>query len=197
MVKMYKVNEIFYSLQGEGRWMGRPAVFVRMSGCNLKCPFCDTDFRGYKEMSADDILSRCLEEGGECRFIVLTGGEPSLQVDEQLVSTLHQAGYYLSMETNGTHTIPEGIDWITCSPKVDFTEGGELVVRKVDELKLIFDGEHEVSDHGIACAFRYLQPCDVGNDSRNYLILSECIKYIKAHPEWQLSVQMHKIVGIR
>lgn len=194
---MYKVNEIFYSLQGEGRWMGRPAVFVRMSGCNLKCPFCDTDFRGYKEMSADDILSRCLEEGGECRFIVLTGGEPSLQVDEQLIATLHQAGYYLSMETNGTHAIPEGIDWVTCSPKVDFTEGGELVVRKVDELKLIFDGEHEVSDHGIACAFRYLQPCDVGNDSRNYLILSECIKYIKAHPEWQLSVQMHKIVGIR
>lgn len=194
---MYKVNEIFYSLQGEGRWMGRPAVFVRMSGCNLKCPFCDTDFRGYREMSADDILSKCLEEGGECRFIVLTGGEPSLQVDEQLIATLYKAGYYLSMETNGTHAIPEGIDWVTCSPKVDFTEGGELVVRKVDELKLIFDGEHEVSDHGIACAFRYLQPCDVGNDSRNYLILSECIKYIKAHPEWQLSVQMHKIVGIR
>lgn len=194
---MYKVNEIFYSLQGEGRWMGRPAVFVRMSGCNLKCPFCDTDFRGYREMSADDILSKCLEEGGECRFIVLTGGEPSLQVDEQLIATLHQAGYYLSMETNGTHAVPEGIDWVTCSPKVDFTEGGELVVRKVDELKLIFDGEHEVSDHGIACTFRYLQPCDVGNDSRNYLILSECIKYIKAHPEWQLSVQMHKIVGIR
>lgn len=194
---MYKVNEIFYSLQGEGRWMGRPAVFVRMSGCNLKCPFCDTDFRGYSEMSADDILSRCLEEGGECRFIVLTGGEPSLQVDEQLISILHQAGYYLSMETNGTHAIPEGIDWVTCSPKVDFTEGGEPIVKQVDELKLIFDGEHQISDHGIACTFRYLQPCDVGNDSRNYLILNECIKYIKAHPEWQLSVQMHKIVGIR
>lgn len=194
---MYKVNEIFYSLQGEGRWMGRPAVFVRMSGCNLKCPFCDTDFRGYSEMSADDILSRCLEEGGECRFIVLTGGEPSLQVDEQLIATLHQAGYYLSMETNGTHAIPEGIDWVTCSPKVDFTEGGEPIVKQVDELKLIFDGEHQISDHGIASTFRYLQPCDVGNDSRNYLILNECIKYIKAHPEWQLSVQMHKIVGIR
>ena len=194
---MYKVNEIFYSLQGEGRWMGRPAVFVRMSGCNLNCPFCDTDFRGYREMSADDILSKCLEEGGECRFIVLTGGEPSLQVDEQLIATLHQAGYYLSMETNGTHAVPEGIDWVTCSPKVDFTEGGEPVVKQVDELKLIFDGEHQISDHGIACTFRYLQPCDVGNDSRNYLILNECIKYIKAHPEWQLSVQMHKIVGIR
>ena len=148
-------------------------------------------------MSADDILSRCLEEGGECRFIVLTGGEPSLQVDEQLISTLHQAGYYLSMETNGTHAIPEGIDWVTCSPKVDFTEGGEPAVKQVDELKLIFDGEHQISDYGIACTFRYLQPCDVGNDSRNYLILNECIKYIKAHPEWQLSVQMHKIVGIR
>lgn len=95
---MYKVNEIFYSLQGEGRWMGRPAVFVRMSGCNLKCPFCDTDFKGYKEMSAEDILTACLEKGGDCRFIVLTGGEPTLQVDAELIQLLHQQGYYLSME---------------------------------------------------------------------------------------------------
>ena len=99
---MYKVNEIFYSLQGEGRWMGRPAVFVRMSGCNLKCPFCDTDFKGYKEMSAEDILTACLEKGGDCRFIVLTGGEPTLQVDAELIQLLHQQGYYLSMETNST-----------------------------------------------------------------------------------------------
>ena len=133
---MYKVNEIFYSLQGEGRWSGRPAVFVRMSGCNLKCPFCDTDFKGYKEMSAEDILAACLEKGGDCRFIVLTGGEPTLQVDAELIHLLHQQGYYLSMETNGTHVVPEGIDWITCSPKLDFTEGGELALKKVDELKL-------------------------------------------------------------
>ena len=144
---MYKVNEIFYSLQGEGRWSGRPAVFVRMSGCNLKCPFCDTDFKGNKEMSAEDILAACLEKGGDCRFIVLTGGEPTLQVDAELIHLLHQQGYYLSMETNGTHVVPEGIAWITCSPKLDFTEGGELALKKVDELKLVFDGAHEVSNY--------------------------------------------------
>lgn len=194
---MYKVNEIFYSLQGEGRWSGRPAVFVRMSGCNLKCPFCDTDFKGYKEMSAKDILAACLEKGGDCRFIVLTGGEPTLQVDAELIHLLHQQGYYLSMETNGTHVVPEGIDWITCSPKLDFTEGGELALKKVDELKLVFDGAHEVSNYGLEATYQYLQPCDVGNDARNRFILSGCINYVKQHPEWQLSLQMHKIVGIR
>ena len=155
---MYKVNEIFYSLQGEGRWSGRPAVFVRMSGCNLKCPFCDTDFKGYKEMSAEDILAACLEKGGDCRFIVLTGGEPTLQVDAELIHLLHQQGYYLSMETDGTH---------------------------------------EVSNYGLETTYQYLQPCDVGNDARNRFILSGCIDYVKRHPEWQLSLQMHKIVGIR
>ena len=194
---MYKVNEIFYSLQGEGRWSGRPAVFVRMSGCNLKCPFCDTDFKGYKKMSAEDILAACQEKGGDCRFIVLTGGEPTLQVDAELIHLLHQKGYYLSMETNGTHVVPEGIDWITCSPKLDFTEDGELALKKVDELKLVFDGTHEVSNYGLEATYQYLQPCDVGNDARNRFILSGCIDYVKRHPEWQLSLQMHKIVGIR
>ena len=103
----------------------------------------------------------------------------------------------LSMETNGTHTVPEGIDWVTCSPKADFVEGGAPVVKKVDELKLVFDDAHPVSDHGIEATYRYLQPCDVGNEARNRLILSNCIKYIKQHPEWQLSMQLHKILGIR
>lgn len=123
---MYRVNEIFYSLQGEGRWMGRPAVFLRMSGCNLRCPFCDTDFKGYKEMTAEEIADACAQKGGECQFIVITGGEPTLQVDATLTQTLHAKGFYLAMETNGTHPIPEGIDWVTCSPKGDFTEGGAV-----------------------------------------------------------------------
>lgn len=194
---MYRVNEIFYSLQGEGRWTGRPAVFVRLSGCNLRCPFCDTDFSRYTEQNADEILQACLQAGGDCRFIVLTGGEPTLQVDGQLIDKLHQAGYYLSMETNGTHPIPEGIDWVTCSPKADFTGNGEPIVREVDELKLVYDNEHEVSDHDIRATYYYLQPCDVGNVGRNNLILNQCIQYIKKHPQWQLSLQMHKIVGIR
>lgn len=194
---MYKINEIFYSLQGEGRWSGRPAVFLRMSGCNLRCPFCDTDFREFREMTADEIVAECLEQGGECRFIVLTGGEPTLQADEALLQALHQKGYYISMETNGTHPIPCGIDWITCSPKQDFTPGGKLNIERADELKLIFDAIHPVDDHGLKATYKYLQPCDVGSQEENNHILQECIYYIKQHPAWQLSLQMHKIVGIR
>lgn len=194
---MYKVNEIFYSLQGEGRWAGRPAVFIRLSGCNLRCPFCDTDFTGYKEMEAGEIATDCLQAGGDCRFAVITGGEPTLQVDAALIQALHDKGFYLSIETNGTRPVPEGIDWVTCSPKADFTEGGAIRIEKADELKLVFDGNHPVGTHGIQATYHYLQPCDVGNDARNRLILSECIQYIKVHPEWTLSLQMHKIVGIR
>lgn len=194
---MYKINEIFYSLQGEGRWTGRPAVFVRMSGCNLKCPFCDTDFQKFREMTAVEIVAECQKLGGECRFIVLTGGEPTLQVDENLVEALHQKGYYLSMETNGTHPIPRGIDWVTCSPKQDFTHGGKLKIKRADELKLVFDAVHPVDDHGLKATYKYLQPCDMGSQVCNEHILLECINYIKLHPEWQLSLQMHKILGIR
>ncbi len=194
---MYRVNEIFYSLQGEGRWMGRPAVFLRMSGCNLRCPFCDTDFKGYKEMTAEEIADACAQKGGDCRFIVITGGEPTLQVDAALTQALHAKGFYIAMETNGTHPIPEGIDWVTCSPKGDFTDGGAVRIEKADELKLVFDGNHDVSRHGIEATYYYLQPCDVGNSARNRLILSQCIQYIQNHPQWMLSVQMHKIVGIQ
>lgn len=195
---MYKINEIFYSLQGEGRWTGRPAVFVRFSGCNLACPFCDTDFHGFSEMTAEDIVERCKQLGGKCRFVILTGGEPTLQVDDLLVETLHQEGFFISMETNGTRPCPQGIDWVTCSPKDMFCEKAEPVVEKVDELKVVYDDVHPIKNYeGIHAAYRYLQPCDIGNKARNVLILSNCIRYIKANPEWQLSIQTHKVLGIR
>lgn len=148
-------------------------------------------------MTAEEIVAECREQGGECRFIVLTGGEPTLQVDENLVETLHQEDYYLSMETNGTHPIPQGIDWVTCSPKQDFTHGGMLKIKRADELKLVFDATHPVDGHGLEATYKYLQPCDMGSQEQNEHILQECINYIKLHPEWQLSLQMHKIVGIR
>lgn len=197
MASKYKVNEIFYSIQGEGRWAGRAAIFVRFSGCNLKCPFCDTDFKDFEEMGATDILNKVQSIGGECKFIVLTGGEPSLQVDDALVDLLHRQGYYLSMETNGTHQVPQGIDWITCSPKASFVKNGEVVIQKASEVKVVFDGKHEISDQGIAAEFFYVQPCDVGDKERNADILQQTVAFVEAHPKWQLSLQQHKILNIR
>lgn len=185
-----RVNDIFYSLQGEGRNTGRAAIFIRFSGCNLKCPFCDTDFSSYEELGDEDILKRISQFPSH--FVVLTGGEPSLQVDRSLVDLLHAHGYELAMETNGTHPIVDGIDWITCSPK------GTSAISRCDELKCIFGEETTApDDHGIAADFKYLQPCDVQDDVRNSRIIQRCLDYILDHPEWRLSLQTHKLVGFK
>lgn len=190
LFQMKRVNDIFYSLQGEGRNTGRAAIFIRFAGCNLKCPFCDTDFAQYEEMSDEDILNRI--KSYPSHFVVLTGGEPSLQVDRQLVDLLHKHGYELAMETNGTHPIVDGIDWITCSPK-DNTQ-----IKRCNELKCIFEETTlEPDDHGISAEYKYLQPCDVQNTERNAQIVKRCFDYILQHPEWRMSLQTHKLVGFK
>ena len=190
LFQMKRVNDIFYSLQGEGRNTGRAAIFIRFAGCNLKCPFCDTDFAQYEEMSDEDILNRI--KSYPSRFVVLTGGEPSLQVDRQLVDLLHKHGYELAMETNGTHPIVDGIDWITCSPK------GNTQIKRCNELKCIFEETTlEPDDHGIIAEYKYLQPCDVQNTERNAQIVKRCFDYILQHPEWRMSLQTHKLVGFK
>lgn len=190
LFQMKRVNDIFYSLQGEGRNTGRAAIFIRFAGCNLKCPFCDTDFAQYEEMSDEDILNRI--KSYPSHFVVLTGGEPSLQVDRQLVDLLHKHGYELAMETNGTHPIVDGIDWITCSPK------GNTVIKRCNELKCIFEETTlEPDDHGISAEYKYLQPCDVQNTERNAQIVKCCFDYILQHPEWRMSLQTHKLVGFK
>lgn len=190
LFQMKRVNDIFYSLQGEGRNTGRAAIFIRFAGCNLKCPFCDTDFAQYEEMSDEDILNRI--KSYPSHFVVLTGGEPSLQVDRQLVDLLHKHGYELAMETNGTHPIVDGIDWITCSPK------GNTVIKRCNELKCIFEETTlEPDDHGIIAEYKYLQPCDVQNTERNAQIVKRCFDYILQHPEWRMSLQTHKLVGFK
>ncbi len=156
---MYRVNSIFFTLQGEGHNTGRAAVFVRFAGCNLRCPFCDTAFDSFTEMSADDILSAMLQVAGgpatkeRPLMAVLTGGEPTLQVDEALVDLLHQHGYYVAMESNGTRPAPRNLDWLTVSPKSGEwrekrgewrVESGERSeewrgARQPDELKVVFD----------------------------------------------------------
>ena len=215
---MYKVNEIFYTLQGEGAHSGIPAVFVRFSGCNLHCPWCDTEFTSHTDMTAEEIVAEALSlydiPNERRRMVVLTGGEPSLQVDKPLIDALHQAGFYICIETNGTHPLPDGIDWITCSPKAESlrrqTGHSGLALRKVNEVKVVFTGDYnpEIWREQLEAEHWMLQPLrytgewlmqsgvDEWEDDRNDN-LPETVRYILSHPFWRLSVQLHKIAGLR
>lgn len=189
-----RVNEIFHTLQGEGRNTGRAAVFVRFAGCNLRCPFCDTDFASYREMTDEEIVASVCRHNAD--LVVLTVGEPTLQADGAMVDALHAAGFEVAMETNGTRPVPEGVDRLTVSPKQQFVgAAGRLAVCKCNELKCLFDGETHVCDFGVDADFYYLQPCDIGDPVRNKAITSACIDYIKSHPRWRLSLQTHKLAG--
>ena len=182
-----RVNEIFCSLQGEGHWTGRAAVFVRFSGCNLKCPFCDTSHEDYREMGVEEIV----EEVGmhPARHVVITGGEPSLQIDAELLGALRSCGYYVQIETNGSVALPPEvlgrIDWVTCSPK-----DAPVRIGRIDELKVVYRGAGEAMDTYEAMAreygaLPYLQPCDVGEASENARITASAIDYVKNHPQWK------------
>ncbi len=191
---MYRVNEIFCSLQGEGFWTGTPIVFIRMSGCNLACPFCDTDHRNFLEMSAEDIINRAREEGPGIDRVCLTGGEPSLQADPALIEALHAAGFRIHIETNGTRPLPKGIDWITLSPKEDVPGqkgDGTVVLREADEVKLVYLGNSAIEKWAAFPArWHFLQPCSCSNTA-------ETISYILSHPAWRLSLQTHKYLDIQ
>ena len=193
-----KVNEIFQSLQGEGFHTGTPAVFVRLSGCNLHCPFCDTHHDEGTEMSEQAIV----EQAGRYAtpLVVVTGGEPALQLTASLVDALHAIGKTVAVETNGTLPLPAQVDWITLSPKDAYLgDKAKPVLNYVDEIKVVFDGEHEPSMYpGIMCTHaRFLQPCDTGDPVRNAEIVNAAIEYIKKDPRWKLSLQIHKILNIR
>jgi organic radical activating enzyme len=194
---MYRVNEIFYSLQGEGFWTGTPLVFVRLSGCNLQCPFCDTDHFAYTEMSASQIVSEVRSCGGSCTRICLTGGEPCLQADAALLDAFHAAGYTVHMETNGTRPVPSGVDWVTLSPKNQVTGlrgNGTVVLEKADELKLVLaPGVDPSAWAAFPATWHFLQPCDQSGKAN----IPEVISYIQTHPLWRLSLQTHKLLNIR
>ena len=185
-----RVNEIFYSLQGEGWWTGTPAVFVRLAGCNLRCPFCDTDFSRSVPMSLDRVLAEVTRLAGECRHVVVTGGEPSLQINEAFVQAFHEAGFILHLETNGTRPLPEGIDWVTLSPKEDWQPLGTVVLEKADELKLVFTGQDADRWLSFPADHYFLQPCSGKNTK-------EVVRYVLDHPRWSLSLQTHKLLDIR
>lgn len=180
---MKKINEIFYSLQGEGYHTGTPAVFVRFSGCNLKCTFCDTAHEDGVLMEDEAIVEAVSRF--PATWVILTGGEPGLWVDEALVDALHKAGKQVAIETNGTCRLPENIDWVTCSPK----EGAALKVERIDEIKVVFLGQDVASYLSIPARHYFLQPCSCLNTA-------EVVQYIKEHPSWRLSLQTHKLIDI-
>lgn len=181
---MRKVNEIFYSLQGEGYHTGMPAVFIRFSGCNLKCPFCDTRHEEGRMMTDDEIMDEVKRY--PATMVILTGGEPSLQIDGAFIDTLHQLGKYVCIETNGTRLLPEAVDWVTCSPK----QGGRVVVRHIDEVKVVYQGQSLDAYGQLKAGHYFLQPCSCRNTA-------ETIACVMAHPRWRLSLQTHKLVDIR
>jgi 7-carboxy-7-deazaguanine synthase (Cx14CxxC type) len=208
----YSVKEAFKTLQGEGRHAGRAAVFCRFAGCNLwsgreadraeaQCSFCDTDFVGVDAEGGGRFadaaalaahLAALWGEGREGRFAVLTGGEPMLQIDAALVGALHKQGFEIAVETNGTLEATPGIDWICVSPKA----GTELKQRRGDELKLVYpqEGAEPALYEGLDFRHFLLQPMDGPEILRN---TSAAVDYCLAHPRWRLSLQTHKMIGVK
>ena len=181
---MRKINEIFYSLQGEGYHTGTPAIFVRFSGCNLKCDFCDTQHEEGKMMTDDEIIAEVKKYPAVT--VVLTGGEPSLWVDDELIDRLHQAGKYVTIETNGTRPLPVAIDWVTCSPK----QGAKLAIDRMDEVKVVYEGQDISIFELLPAEHFFLQPCSCNNTAST-------VDCVMRHPKWRLSLQTHKLIDIR
>jgi 7-carboxy-7-deazaguanine synthase len=208
----YAVKEIFYTLQGEGARTGRAAVFLRFSGCNLWsgreadrasaiCRFCDTDFVGtdgegggrYADATAlAEAVAKKWPQGEGRPYVVCTGGEPLLQLDAALIAALHARGFEIAVETNGTIAAPDGIDWICVSPKA----GTVLAQTGGNELKLVYpqDGAEPELFVGLAFGHFFLQPRDGRGGVSN---VAGTVRYCLAHPQWRLSLQMHKFVGIK
>ena len=196
---MYKVNEIFYSLQGEGYNTGTASVFIRLSGCNLHCAFCDTRHEEGTMMSLPEIVERVMQYP-KAPLIVLTGGEPSLWIDEDFVKGLKQmTGKRIAIETNGTRPLPQGIDWVTLSPKTGLGNSGDLpvVLTRCDELKVVYLGQDLTQYDNITADHRYLQPCWVSDETDRKRNMLTTVQTVLDHPEWRLSLQTHRILNIR
>lgn len=190
-----KINEIFYSLQGEGYWTGTPAVFVRLSGCNLRCSFCDTLHESGTQRKEEDIVAEVAKY--PALHVVITGGEPSLFLTHSLVEALHQAGKFVAVETNGTHPLPNNVDWVTLSPKDRFESNATPVLTRCNELKVVCDGTPPPTYPDIEADHHFVQPCDVGDAQENQRIMAATVAFCLKHPTWRLSLQTHKIAGIQ
>ena len=204
----YTVKEVFYTLQGEGANTGRPAVFLRFAGCNLwtgreedrataVCQFCDTDFLGGTKFAgaeelADEVAGQWFGNGTSKRFVVITGGEPLLQLDRPLIDRLHAKGFEIAIETNGTIAAPAGLDWICVSPKA----GAPIVQRSGDELKVVYPQKGMMLESFERLKFDhfFVQPMDGPDIEQNTDLAA---RYCLEHPKWRLSLQTHKLLGIR
>ena len=194
----YRINEIFYSLQGEGFHTGIPSVFVRFSGCNLHCEFCDTDHAHGTLLSFDDIVREVLQYPAP--WVVLTGGEPSLFINDDFVQRLKAAtGKQIAIETNGTHPLPPSLDWVTLSPKTGFpgADTHPCVLTRCDELKVVYLHQNLDAYAHIQAAHRFLQPCYVADPDQCAANVQACVEAVLAHPQWRLSLQTHRLLHIR
>lgn len=195
------INEIFYSLQGEGINSGRAAIFIRLSNCNLRCSFCDTDFDSGEEMSVEDIASAIRPYPG--RFIVWTGGEPTLQLTTDTIAYFSSLGYEQAIETNGTRRPPRGLDYITCSPKKEAMKIlHDSFPNGVSEFRFPISAEGPLppSIEELPAAKAYLvSPIFVGDDAMTLdrEALERCIAFVQQNPLWRLSLQVHKLIQIR
>ncbi|MBD5237069.1 MAG: radical SAM protein [Bacteroidales bacterium] len=198
---MKKISEIFYSLQGEGAHSGYPCVFVRFSGCNLNCSFCDTNHNEGTYMDDESIIRSVKLYSAD--WIVLTGGEPTLFIDEEFVSFLKRAtGKKIAIETNGTRPVPPSVDWVTVSPKSGFSGAGEarVVADRASELKVVDLGQDLEPYFSLPCVKEdtrmYLQPCYVPNQEHFRMNRLSTVKRVLADPRWTLSIQLHRYLQI-
>ena len=190
------VNEIFYSLQGEGARQGEASIFIRLKGCNLNCDFCDTSFDEGKEMSLEKILSAIKQY--PCRWIVWTGGEPTLQLTDEVLLFFKQQGYLQAIESNGTRELSFLLDYTVVSPKGADLTYVEAINPEVDEVRLpVTDYRNIPPIESLPVAkYYFLSPVFTTASRKSHTNVRYCVNYIKKHPEWRLSVQMHKLIGI-
>lgn len=202
----YLINDIFYTIQGEGYWSGRAAVFCRFSRCNLWtgreedrasaiCNFCDTDFNYSERWEQDDLVAEIFNTWPQTAhkpMVVFTGGEPLLQLDEELVWRLKDYGFYVAVETNGTMPVPDGVDWVCVSPKIL----SRLTVPYANELKLVYPQKNVKPEDllGFVADHKWLSPMDGPNYEEN---LKATIEYVMTDPVWRLNVQTHKVIGVK
>ena len=208
--KQYRINEIFYSIQGEGFFTGHASIFIRFSGCNMNCSFCDTKHNAYVSMDIDDIYERAVEASPKCKRIVFTGGEPMIQLDDNIIDFFKNKKYILHVETNGSivKDFLDKLDWITVSPKlktyseigrneawnITIVDDRDWKLRWGDELKVVYQGQNlnmyieRIEEKSFR--FLYLQPCSMQN-------IRNTIVKIKNNPQWALSLQTQKMLNIQ